>query len=386
MLGVHGREASCEKLCVLYLYNHHQPSNPTLQPSHRQSKLSYNRGLLRPVTTHPPHTLAPSQWPLICVLSTPRSSGLWAAPLPSFSLASVRPNSQRASSGIADQLQVPHMEPQSLVSVSHLWVSSDLTLSSRVRLTYLHSRHQSNPPRHYPRHYGWYYWYLRSRRVRPDLQRSQANDIPLHWLHSAWRRSFRRFGRFGCWFRHRHCWWCWCAWYCSAAKTLRRNDLDSHFRRSFGYVPPLKSEDNIKLTCQQVCTVSLSPFWWTPAAARTSNVKLLHSSHPIPLAQPIHEKEFICCLREHCYTRQGSTGNIRHDHVCSHLERRTKYFDEFRLGERLSLHDDGRNGARRGLWQHGNVILYYKPAFLYAIWIEVSCLYWKHGAASSSAF
>lgn len=83
--------------------------------------------------------------------------------------------------------------------------------------------------------------------------------------------------------------------------------------------------------------------------------------------------KFVDCLRDECLARQGFTGNSRHNHICSHLERITKYFDELSIWRKAVSYDDGRYGAKRGLWQHGNVISYYKRAFLYAIWIEVSC-------------
>lgn len=74
-------------------------------------------------------------------------------------------------------------------------------------------------------------------------------------------------------------------------------------------------------------------------------------------------------------TRQGSTGNNRHDHAFSYLERGTlNTLTSFRLVEKgrlIKVMVD--KGQGKGLWQHGSVIFYYKPAFLYAIWIEVSC-------------
>nr|WNZ75831.1 vacuolar ATPase V0 domain subunit c [Trichoderma harzianum] len=116
----------------------------------------------------------------------------WAAPVPSSSPA-----------------WVPHTVLPSLVLVLPPWVSSALTLSSRVsrpfypRCALLLANLLA---RHCPCYYGWYHWYLRPRRFRPDLRWSQAGSPSLHWLHSVWCWSLCRSRWSRCWFCHRYCW------------------------------------------------------------------------------------------------------------------------------------------------------------------------------------
>lgn len=54
--------------------------------------------------------------------------------------------------------------------------------------------------RHYSRRHGWYYRYLRTRRIGPDLFWSITNRSAVHWFRSARCWSFRRSRWFGCWY------------------------------------------------------------------------------------------------------------------------------------------------------------------------------------------